>query len=179
MAQGVGNFVFFIREGTTVDSVTVSKTMKPDDDPASNWTNYELKSCEEIDSDVRVEKDEAFGPGASGASVKKGEVVTLQSSTFVATFNQLALLPYELLFGSGELTAGTQAQILSGSAQVNGWVRLRQLDSSNGREVLNATFWTQATIQGMNFAQGVIRPQITFPVLDAGALGVMTVNNLT
>jgi|DEB0MinimDraft_6_1074348.scaffolds.fasta_scaffold00713_11 hypothetical protein len=178
MPQGVGNFVYFIREGTTVDATTVSITAKPDHDPAANWTAYELGNCEGITSNVDVQKDESYAPGSNGAYVKKGSVVTQASTEFVATFSKLDLLAYELLFGTGQLTAGVAGQVMAGAYEVEGWVWLKQLDVADGDTILDVEFWTSATIQGMNFERGIVRPQITFPVLDAAALGTITVDNL-
>lgn len=62
-----GAFVFFIPFGETVDSVTVSATAWPDNDPTTNWTNYafgcieNVKPLREYDTEVFLCPDPAGG----------------------------------------------------------------------------------------------------------------------
>lgn len=177
MAKIIGNFVYFLREGKVIDTVTVSKTAKPDHDPAANWTAFELECCSSMSPTVNVNKEQSYCPNASGVYVKDDEIVTETDISWTATFEKLSYLSYELLFGSGELTAATQAQILSGTAEVAGWVWLVQKDHS-GNTIIDAEFWAKASIQGANFERGISRPQINFAMVDAGALGVVTPDNL-
>ena len=177
MAKIIGNHVYFVREGLTVDFNTVSKTSKPDNDPVTNWTNYELANCSGISPSVNTQKESSYSPNASGVYVKDDEIVTETEVSFTCTFETLSLLCYELLFGSGTLTAGTQAQILSGTAEVAGWVKLKQQDNA-GNSILDAEFWAKATVSQVNFERAISRPQIEFAMVEAGTEGTVTVSNL-
>ncbi len=177
MAKIIGNHIYFLRKGLSVDSVTVAKDAKPDHDPVANWTANELPCVSGISPSVNTQKEASYCPNANGVYVKADEIVTETEVAFTATFEELNLLTYELLFGSGQLTAAAQAQILSGTAEVEGWVWLKQQDNS-GNTILDAEFWAKATISQVNFERAITRPQISFAMVDAGALGVVTASNV-
>ena len=177
MAKIIANYVSFIRDGLTVDSLTVSKTVKPDHDPVTNWTDYNLDCVSSIAPSVNNSTVKSRCPNTSGVYVKTDEILTESEILWVATFEELSLLPYELLFGTGALTATVQAQVMSGAAPAEGWVWLQQKDHL-GNTILDAEFWAIATIQGINFEEDITRPVIQFAMVDAAALGVATVSNV-
>ena len=177
MSKIIGNFVYFLRAGSTVDTVTVAKDAKPDHDPVTNWTDHELPCCSSIAPSTNSNSVKSRAPNASGKYVTKDEIITEDEILWVATFEELNLLTYEMLFGTTQLTAGQQAQIMAGTSQVEGWVQLVQKDHK-GNTIIDAEFWSKATIQGVNFEEDISRPQIQFSMLDAGALGVITPTNL-
>jgi hypothetical protein len=177
MAKIIGNFVYFLRSGKTIDTVTIAKDTKPDHDPETNWTDNELPSCSSISPSTNSNSVKSRAPNSSGKYVTKDEIITEDETIWVATFEELNLLTYEMLFGTGELSAATQAQIMAGSSQVEGWVWLVQKDH-NGNTIIDAEFWGKATIQGVNFEEDIVRPQIQFSMLEAGALGVVTPDNI-
>tara|TARA_R110000868_G_scaffold107590_3_gene294333 strand:+ start:493 stop:1026 length:534 start_codon:yes stop_codon:yes gene_type:complete len=177
MAKIIANYVSFIRTGTTVDAVTVSKTVKPDHLPVENWTDYNLDCVSSIAPSVNNSTVKSRCPNASGAYVKTDEILTESEILWVATFEELTLLPYELLFGTGQLTAAASATVMAGAAQAEGWVWLQQKDHL-GNTILDAEFWAIATIQGINFEEDITRPVIQFAMVDAGALGTVTVSNV-
>jgi len=177
MAKIVANYISFLRDGLSVDEITVSKTVKPDNVPPENWTTYALPGVSSLAPSVNNSTVKSRSPNAAGQYVKQDEVITESEILWVATFEELNLLSYELLFGTGALTNTTQAQIMSGAAQVEGWVELKQKDHK-GNLLIDSQFWAIATIQGINFEEDITRPQIQFSMVDAAALGVVTPTNI-
>ena len=60
----IGNFGYFVEEGTVIDGVTVSKNAFPDVDPADNWPS--LGCIQETDFETEKESDTDYCPSPSG-----------------------------------------------------------------------------------------------------------------
>jgi len=58
--------VYFIPAGEVVDTVTVSQTTWPDNDPVSNWTGYQIPDIEGVVQETVTEEESFLMPQDSG-----------------------------------------------------------------------------------------------------------------
>lgn len=68
-----GAFVYFIPFGETVDSGTVSATSWPDNDPTSNWTDYEFGCIENVRPLREADSEDLLCPNPNGGYDKESE----------------------------------------------------------------------------------------------------------
>lgn len=154
----LGNHIYFLPEGTTIDVVTVASNAKPDNDPATNWTDYKLGGVEEatINNEVqtttiRTPLDDVGSGVPGGVYQDKDEFVRQQNVEIDFTLVEITPTVWRSIWLSGEITdggGGTGAFVpLSQSGFVKGWARLSQYDSLN-QLVSKVEFWSQLRISG-------------------------------
>lgn len=68
-----GAFAYFIPFGETVDSATVSATSWPDNDPTTNWTDYEFGCIENVRPMREADVEPLLCPSPDGGYVEEEE----------------------------------------------------------------------------------------------------------
>lgn len=64
---------YFIPSGEVVDTVTVSATTWPDNNPLTNWTNYQFPDIERVMPEVESEIEPFMIPADAGGYIKDTE----------------------------------------------------------------------------------------------------------
>ena len=123
----IGGFADFIPHGETVDALTTSPTVIPDDDPITNWTDYNLGCVQEVQFDSETEDEEDYCPAETGGYSKSITRTTVRD-TMTLTLKDHSEPIFRLLFGLNQkLTGLTGQQPFEnlGDREITGWLRLR------------------------------------------------------
>lgn len=159
----LGAFAYFIESGTTVDGAAVSRTVKPDTDPATNWTNYSLGDVLNFKfGDEKIDLS-YMKPLASGGYGKVNKSMTVQDHVILKT-RQMGELVHRLQMGlSAAIVTGTaQTPGLSLDRKVEGWLRIqgRQLGGTD-RFVMD--WWCEVRLEESGeFNDKVMEPVLRF-----------------
>ena len=94
----LGTFCYMIPLGVTVDSVTVSATVKPDGSPTTNWTNYSVGSVLSFKPGVETKDRSYEAPSAHGGWEKRNKKVVIQDFIDLKT-REMGELLLRLQFG--------------------------------------------------------------------------------
>lgn len=159
----IGGFAYFVESGKTVDSQTVSSTVKPDTDPATNWTDSTLGTI--LNFKLGTESIDAsyLAPLASGGYGKINRKLVTQDFITLKT-REMGELVHRLQMGlTAEIAKGTaQTPGLATERKVLGWLRIqgRQLDGTD-RFIVDG--WCEATLEETGeFNDKVVEPVLRF-----------------
>lgn len=164
----IGGFAYFVESGTTVDGATVSATVKPDVDPAANWTANTLGTIMNILYDKEEINDDYMEALASGGFAKKNRRFVTQDFLVLETREQGELVH--------RLTHGLAAVIAEGTAQtpgaqldrkIEGWLRLqgRQL---GGTDRFIGDWWCECRLETKTeYGAKVSQPKLRFTLIRA------------
>ena len=163
--QIIGNQLFFVREGVTVDSVTVSAAVKPDTDPTTNWIT--IGTAEKVQVKQEVERLRLMSPQPGAYGLKK-TLTRSKGLTLTCTIQELSELFYEMLFlaQGGAAGAGLTADYvpLSGDGIVRGWLKVQQYDQDNVlRNVVD--LWVELTTDDITFDDNLAKWPLKAAVL--------------
>ena len=128
----IGGFADFIPHGETVDALTTSPTVIPDDDPIENWTDYNLGCVQDVQFDSETEDEEDYCPAETGGYSKTITRTTVRD-TMTLTLKDHSEPIFRLLFGLNQkLTGATGQQPFEnlGDREITGWLRLRGVGSA-------------------------------------------------
>jgi hypothetical protein len=128
----IGGFADFIPHGETVDALTTSPLVIPDDDPITNWTDYSLGCIQEVQFDSETEDEEDYCPAETGGYSKSITRTTVRD-TMTLTLKDHSEPIFRLLFGLNQkLTGLTGQQPFEnlGDREITGWLRLRGVGSA-------------------------------------------------
>ncbi len=142
----IGGFAYFLRAGDTVDSVTVSATGKPDNDPTTNWTDIGVVAM--FQPRVEEQEDKYRKPLPSGGYVNVDET-HVTGEFFDVDLENMTDIAFEMMFGMSKITLGT-AQ-LGGRVlerKVNGWLSYQGRQQS-GTDLVQINVWVQARLREM------------------------------
>ena len=135
----IGAFASFVREGASIDAVTVGVAAFPDTDPTTNWA--ELGCVIEARNEPNVAQYPVMCPKPSGGYEEKIEEQVLRDS-YVLTLNKTNPLYWEL-------AEGYAAAIVDGTPQtpgqqvdryVQGWLKL-QKRGQDGQDRVVKNIW--------------------------------------
>ena len=159
----MGAFAYFIESGTTVDGGIVSRTVKPDTDPAANWTAYSIGDV--LNFKFGEEKiDLSYSkPLASGGFGKVNKSMVVQDHVILKT-RQMGELVHRLQMGLAAAIATGTAQTpgIAMDRKVEGWLRIqgRQLTGTD-RFVMD--WWCEVRLEeSAEFADKVVEPVLRF-----------------
>jgi hypothetical protein len=167
----IGAFAFFIENGTSVDSQTVSSTVKPDTDPATNWTAYSIGdviNCKFSEESVDLPY---LKPLTSGGYAKINKKMVVQDFVTMKT-RQMGEMIARMQHGLASAIATGTAQTpgISLDRKVEGWLRIqgRQLGGGD-RFILD--WWCEARIEETGeFNEKVVEPVLRFTQIKGVAL---------
>lgn len=167
----IGAFAYFIPAGTTVDSGTVSETVKPDIVPPENWTAFTIGNVLNFkfgDEKVDIPK---LVPLASGGYAKVNKSIVVQDWVTLKT-REMGELVHRLQFGlAAAIATGTaQTPHIELDRKVYGWLRIqgRQLGGTD-RFVLD--WWSECRVEETGeFNDKVVEPVLRFTQVKGVAL---------
>ena len=153
----LGNHIYFLREGTLIDAVTVAVDAKPDNDPAENWTDHKLGCIQSVDFtndaspiSIRCPIDDVGGGVPGGVYQAADEIPSQQNLEIGFTIGEINPTVWQAIWLSGAIgPTGPSAPFvpLAASGFVKGWVRLDQYDHNNTL-VSTAEFWASLRLNG-------------------------------
>ena len=171
----IGSHLYFIPEGKTVDTQTVSSSVKPDHDPESNWTDYKLGTITEAEAAtdiqsvvVRAPIEDVGGGVPGGVYQDTDEFATQANLEWNVTMAQLNFTAFQAIWLSGEITGSGTVSFtpLSQSGMLKGWAWLRQYDHNN-LLVMQAEFWCKLQLAGaVPFNEDVVRVPLNLKALS-------------
>jgi hypothetical protein len=156
----IGAFVYFVREGDTIDAVTVTDAVKPDTDPATNWP--QIGCIESVNFVTDTEEDVHYCPKTGGGYQKNVERRVV-ADYLDLTLNAQPDLVHELLFGTGEITAGSATTPFANETrEIFGWLRVHGIDKT-GDDYCHAYLWGKVTLQTPpSFSREYAKPVLRF-----------------
>lgn len=166
----VGSHLLFARSGDTIDSVVVSKTAKPDNDPATNWINF---GCvEDASFDRNFERETIYCP--SPGSYQKEDIITTQKEMQMElTMRKHSAAFFEMLMGNdGAIPdasgSGTPAYTpMSGDGYLRGWFKLQQYDQDEAL-IHSVDAWGLGSIEGaQNLGKSTNAWTLTVEILNS------------
>ena len=146
---------FFIPAGTVVDAVTVATAAWPDNDPATNYTNFEFEDIESIEEAIEVETESRLLGRPSGGYQNETEHHIRGMSwtaTTVKTNSLVKRLHHQLAAAAVASTA--QAPGVMAKPQIDG-VFLLELRNTDGAIAERTQVWARLTLA----SPGAIGPQ--------------------
>jgi hypothetical protein len=173
----IGAFASFVREGASIDAVTVGVAAFPDTDPTTNWA--ELGCVIEARNEPNVAQYPVMCPKPSGGYEEKIEEQVLRDS-YVLTLNKTNPLYWEL-------AEGYAAAIVDGTPQtpgqqvdryVQGWLKL-QKRGQDGQDRVVKNIWGKLRL-GEQFRAGAdpTRPVMRFDQ-EYSAIATSEPNDIT
>ena len=167
----IGNHFSFLRNGITVDSTVVGVDSKPDNDPATNWTDYELGCMESGSVNNDVQEEAVRCPVAGGGAYQEADSFALQQNLSVnMVLKELNPTLWQIIWMTDTITdggSGTGAFVpLAAGAFLKGWGRMDQYDESNVL-VSYAEFWCQIRLNGnVDFSEAVTSVPVSCKVFS-------------
>lgn len=161
----------FLKNGLSVDSTTVSESVKPDNDPATNWTDYELGLVESASMNNDVQTESVRGPVSGGGAYQESNEFALQQNLTVnLVIAELNPTLWQVLFMSGPITDGGGGSgsfvPLSAGAFLKGWSRLEMYDESNVK-VSSVDVFSQIRLNGnVDFREAVTKVPVSLKVFS-------------
>lgn len=127
-----GDYLYFVRAGTTVDGGTVSETVKPDNVPTENWTLVAnaTKVSVENNSTYYRQRRPALGKTVFGRKIVKERDIKVS-----AEFDEVSPMMHEsAMMLPGPTTANTAARPMDGEGTLLGWWKLQRYNSNDTLE---------------------------------------------
>ena len=153
-------FLFFLEAGTVVDSVTVSATAKPDNNPDSNWL---LRPCTLSFDIERKFNEEVIKCAIPGVGWREETQRNLLSTRYIFD-ERTSTEHFERLFwGLKSKVVAATAQTPSGAddPSITGWLKI-EMESEGGKLGL-ADIWGVLRLKGNTKADGnSTKPQYEF-----------------
>jgi 2',3'-cyclic-nucleotide 2'-phosphodiesterase (5'-nucleotidase family) len=121
-ASVIGAHAYFLRDGQTVDSVTVSSSVKPDVDPESNWTDDSLGIINSFQPIVNQQTEEIWG--SSPAIMERQDIIVKRKQfDCVLGLEQVNHNVFDMLLGA---TANAASFVPGGqNTPVKGWLKVQ------------------------------------------------------
>lgn len=147
----LGNHLLFAREGDTIDSITVSSTAKPDNDPTNNWLKLPTVEAFEPRSERTFVDRRAPSPGRyqTRRRIPISQRLTLNFSLQEWTEMTFA----EMLLGGTRPAMGIFEPNGTGES-VRGWWQIQSFDQLN-TPILVMDVWGEATIETYRFGENL------------------------
>lgn len=164
----LGSHVYFARSGSVIDSVTVSKTAKPTNDPTTNWVS--LGCVDDVSIDRQIQEEESYCP-SPGQYALDDITVIQKDMTISATLSVVSNAYFQMLMNSsGAIADGASSGAYvpnSGDGYLRGWFKLQQYDQSD--TLIHAVdVWGGGRLSGaQELGRSVIRPQMEIRVFDS------------
>lgn len=121
--------MYFVPSGSTVDAVTVAIATWPDNNPTSNYTDYEFQDIEDVKESSTVKKETFTVPDVAGGYRDEDEEMVTQRMWKATTHKTNALLK--------QLQNGLATIPLAGTAQAPGVKKDNCLDGVFLLEIQN------------------------------------------
>lgn len=164
----IGSLVYFVRDGDTVDALTVSETAKPDNDPVTNWPK--LGEVTAVAFDRETKKNEFIEIRSNGEPRKRIIERTLADYVDISIDNMVDIVA-EMIFGVDKITINTaQVPFNNSDRAVTGWLKCQLRRSGVGTDFTLFDMYVEARLKDNRheFKAGEpYRPTIRFQDLNA------------
>lgn len=168
----VGNFLYFAREGDTIDSVLVSSSAKPDHSPTSNWTS--IGDVEEATLAPKITEESVFSPLSAGGYGRSELFFKTAEFSIAAVIQDMSELFFELLTLSTPVSSHAIAP-LAATGRLKGWFNLVQRDQA-GTQISTIEVYGLAKVNAVKFgnghAKGTLEIEVLNNALNTGTLSI-------
>lgn len=175
----IGGFAYFVEAGLTVDAQTIGPSVKPDNDPLSNWTDHTLGTVLNFKPD-NVKIDSPYlEPQPSGGHALKNRSFVTQDFLVIQT-REMSELVWRLQMGlTAQIAEGTaQTPGLELDRKIQGWLRL-QGRNLTGYDRFIQDWWCECRLEtGNAFDDKVVTPSLRFTLIKS-VNGVAVAGNST
>jgi hypothetical protein len=159
--QLIGCFAFFVESGLTVDTVVVSATAKPDNNPTSNWP--EIGSVESAKLETEKSSEKFMIPSETGGYISENVDKVMADFLNLRTSNMNELVK-RLEFGlSGAIVLGTaQSPHAKVTREIFGWLKI-QGRKEGGADDFVMDWWCKLTLtDALDRNDKTLRPTLRF-----------------
>lgn len=172
----LGCHAYIALEGEEIDSITVSATSKPDNDPEANWTS--LGVIEQAGMSVSYEGETThYAPSPGGYKPRR--------STFESITNDIALtcqdmgeIVFALAMGANQPNATGDYIPGSQTTKLKGWLKVQQYRADTEQLVNVFDVWCEFTLGEVTASRQVTKPVLTCRMLQS-SLNVGKLTNLS
>lgn len=164
----IGGFAYFLESGVTVDSQTVSATVKPDASPTTNWTDATLGTVLDFKYGNKSIESNFLRPLPSGGREEVNRSFVTQDFVTIKT-REMGELVHRLQMGVTAIIAEGTAQTpgLQLDRKIEGWLRL-QGRALSGFDRFIHDWWCEVRLEGDNvFDEKVVTPSLKFTLIKA------------
>lgn len=159
--QLIGCFAFFIEGGTTVDTVAVSATAKPDIDPISNWPQL---GCIESSKFEPKKSNEVFMCPSETGGYQEEDVNKIIADFLNLRTNYMNEFVKRLEFGlaSKIVLDAAQAPHAATVREIYGWLKI-QGRKEDGNDDFVMDWWCKMTLtDALDRNDKTLRPTLRF-----------------
>lgn len=165
----VGCFAYFIPNGSTVDTLTISPTVKPDASPTTNWTDFYLGSVMSAKHEVET-KDNSFMKASPAGGAEKVRRVKVLSDSIVMKTREMGEPQLRLQYGlSAVIAEGTaQSPFVATSRQIDGWLKVHYRQEDGTDMAIMDVWCTMELVSGLvGNGQDTTEPEMRFTVIKS------------
>lgn len=157
----LGSHLLVCRGGDTVDGLLVGPEVvsttggKPDTSPTTNWTELGTVIDFDVDSKETLLPRYKF---VGGKKVLRGNIITDQQMTYMASIQDCNVMFLELLFGIAGKSDVTTGAFQPGTkvAPVTVWAKFQGFNQITGSDSLDMDVWCELTVGKYKFASGKV-----------------------
>jgi hypothetical protein len=173
----MGSTLFFIEQGVTVDSVTVSKLAKPDVDPATNWRTL---GCVNDLTPYRVTEEDTPFKCFDGTRFRQETTTVVLEDGWEFTLKNHCEPIYRLMLG---LTAEVQddtpvVPYEQNVREIYGWLKFQARNVNANGDIWVKDIWGKLEmIEVPTFTDKSVYPRLRFKV-ETSDLNVVELTNV-
>jgi|GEM_PF-4786868 len=172
----IGCHAFIALSGEIIDSITVSKSAKPDNDPEANWTN--LGVIEQAATSPSYEGEtKHYAPTPGGYKPRRS---TIESTSVSIALTCQDMDDFILALAMGANQPDAQGNYIPGSQsqKQQGWLKVQQYNAADDQLVNVFDVWCEFTVADMTASKSVTKPVLTAMILQSD-LNVGRFSNLS
>jgi len=167
----VGNWLYFARDGDTINTEVVAVDNKPPHTPAE-WPA--VGDVEEANLTPNITEEEVYSPLTAGGYGLSETFNKTSKLTIACVIQDMSELFFELLTLSTKPVSGAIVP-MSASGRLKGWWNLVQRDQE-GNQVSTIEVWARAKVEatkfGNNHAKGTLTLDVLVNALNSGDLDI-------
>lgn len=164
----VGCFAYFIPTGSTVDTLTISPTVKPDASPTTNWTDFYLGSIISAKHAVETQDNGFLRASPTGGFEKVPRLKVLSDSITLKT-REMGEAQLRLQYGlSAAIVEGAaQTPFASTDRRIDGWLKCHYREE-DGQDLAIMDVWASMELTNGLSAEGkTTEPELKFTVIKS------------
>lgn len=179
LEQIIGGFAYFVEAGLTVDAQTIAATVKPDNDPLTNWTDATLGTILNFKFGEETSDASYMEVQPSGGYAKKNRKFVTQDFLILQT-REMSEIVWRHQMGIAAIIAEGTAQTPGAKLdrKIEGWLRI-QGRNLTGTDRFLIDWWCECRLDNSNaFDEKVVTPTLRFTLIKSVA-GVAVAANST
>ena len=173
----LGSTLYFIESGVTVDTVTVSKTAKPDISPTSNWRTL---GCVNDLTPYRVTEEDTPFKCFEGARYRQETTSVVLEDGWEFTLKNHAEPIYRLMLGLAAEVADDTPVIpyAKNVREIYGWLKFQATNVNQAQDIWTMDLWGKLEmIELPTYNDKSVFPRLRFTQNDS-ALNVVELDNV-